>query len=127
MNEWRWGDVHRARFEHPLFKTIPVLRTLFSIETPTDGDDFTINRGAFEPYGENAFIHRQGAGLRALYDLADLKKSQFIVATGQSGNPLSAHWDDMTELWRTGETVSFSFGRDDAILRLIPYNGSNPP
>ena len=41
-------------------------------------------------------------------DLADPDSSVFVIATGQSGHPLSRHYDDMAELWRRGEYVGMS-------------------
>ena len=32
----------------------------------------------------------------------------FISATGQSGHPLSRHYDDLGELWRRGEYIPMS-------------------
>ena len=39
------------------------------------------------------------------YDLADLAYSRFMMAPGQSGNPLSAHARDFIEPWRDGDTI----------------------
>jgi penicillin amidase len=44
-----------------------------------------------------------GGGYRGVYDFADPESSVFIIATGQSGHPLSRHYDDLSELWRRGE------------------------
>ena len=55
--------------------------------------------------GPAAFRQVHGAGLRAVYDLADLDASRFVIATGQSGNPLSSHWGDFLELWQQGRMV----------------------
>jgi penicillin amidase len=60
-----------------------------------------------------------GASLRALFDLADLSRSRFIIAGGQSGNPMSAHYADFTRPWRDGRYVTI-VGRQDSLLRLIP-------
>ena len=47
-----------------------------------------------DPY---ATLH--GPSLRALYDLSDLEKSRFIDSTGQSGNRLSALYDNFLARW----------------------------
>ncbi|MGB8275159.1 MAG: penicillin acylase family protein, partial [Alphaproteobacteria bacterium] len=57
------------------------------------------------------FVHRHGAGLRAVYDLADLDGSLFALAPGQSGNILSAHYQDTLRGWRDG--VFFALGPHD--------------
>jgi len=43
------------------------------------------------------FSHIQGTGFRAIYDLANLYCSRYINATGQSQNPFSKHYSDLSE------------------------------
>ncbi|MEL7115970.1 MAG: penicillin acylase family protein, partial [Pseudomonadota bacterium] len=38
-----------------------------------------------------------------------------IIATGQSGHPLSRHYDDLGEIWRRGEYIPMSL--DPALAR----------
>lgn len=103
--EWRWGDVHQARFAHPVLSRLPFLRNLSDSQVPSDGDDFTINRGTFVP-GQFTQVH--GAGLRVVFDLADLNKSTFALATGQSGNPLSRHYRDLLARWQINDGVTIT-------------------
>lgn len=101
--EWTWGRWHVARFDHPLFATIPGLRALGGFKIATGGDDYTVNRGSFAGTGAPVpFKHRHGAGYRAVYDLADLNRSLFSTAGGQSGHLLSGHFDDFLEDWAEG-------------------------
>ena len=72
-----------------------------------DHDAEAAGRGA-APYQN---IH--GAGFRAVYDFADLDRSVFVIATGQSGHILSRHYDDLAELWQAGEYISMSMNRED--------------
>jgi len=81
-------------------------------------DDFTVNRGTYAP---DDFRHVHGAGLRVVFDLADLSNSRFIIAGGQSGNPLSRHYDDLLEAWR--DNAGIMLGKrsgGNAVLRLEP-------
>ncbi|MCZ6604372.1 MAG: penicillin acylase family protein, partial [Alphaproteobacteria bacterium] len=108
LGKWRWGDFHRARFSHQIFGRVPGLRSLVDIVIETDGGDFTVNRGThMPPWARDSgddfdFTHLHGAGYRAVYDLGDLANSRMIIATGQSGHPLSRHFGDLTSLWRDG-------------------------
>lgn len=117
---WRWGEAHRATFAHGLFHQLPLGDRLASPAIATDGDDFTINRGTFDPGRSATFDHVHGAGLRAVYDLADLDRSLFVLATGQSGNPLSAHYADQLGPWRDGRTLQLDGRNATATLRLAP-------
>ena len=100
LHAWRWGSEHQAVFANPVlnaaFGRVPGLATWLRIEAPTGGDDATVNRGTFRP---GSFIQVHGAGLRAVYDLADLDASRFVIATGQSGNVLSRHYADLFPDW----------------------------
>jgi penicillin amidase len=126
MTQWRWGDAHVARFANPLYQRVPVLRDWFGFRVPTDGDYYTVNRGA-TPIGSggNPFEHVHGAGYRAVYDLADLNRSVFIVTPGQSGHPLSSHWGDLAQDWAEGRHFPLIGTRDalatgGRVLRLVP-------
>ena len=60
-----------------------------------------------------------GASLRAIFDLSNLDRSRFVIAGGQCGNPLSAHYADFTLLWRDGQYVTM-VGADGNRLMLLP-------
>jgi penicillin amidase len=98
---WRWGDAHVANLANRLLTRVPGLGALADIHLSTPGDDSTVNRGSTNIRDEaNPYAHVHGPGLRAVYDLADLEKSRFIIAGGQSGNMLSHHYGDMARRWR---------------------------
>ena len=124
---WRWGDAHAARFRHLVFTGVPLARRFADLAMPTDGGDYTVNRGASSVSDrERPFAHIHGAGLRAVYDLADLEASSFVIATGQSGNPLSSHYDDFLADWRDGRWLRLGLGRETlerqaaGTLTLVP-------
>jgi len=117
---WRWGEAHQARFSHPVFDRIPLLRDLVHDPIAADGDDTTINRATPRvDFDSVVFPDVHGAGLRAVFDLADLDRSRFIIAGGQSGNPLSAHYGDQVERWRDGRSIELR-GEGTDILTLVP-------
>ncbi len=104
IGQLRWGDAHRAKFNHPVLSRIPVLGGFFAYTVESDGGSYTVNRGgvSFASASGDLFEDVQGPGYRAVYDLADLDNSRFMIATGQSGNPLSPHYGDLVTRWRDG-------------------------
>lgn len=110
MTTWRWGEAHVARFTHPVIGRIPVLRQLFTYSVEADGGNDTLNRASPRLGGspENLFEDVLGAGFRAAYDLGALDQSRFMIATGQSGNPLSGLYGNLALRWRDGQTVSLA-------------------
>lgn len=108
VESWRWGDAHVARHEHPALGRMPVLNWAVSLVQSTSGDGFSIARAPILGAEENPWAAVAGAGYRGVYDLADPDSSVFVIATGQSGHPLSRHYDDLAERWRRGEYVTMS-------------------
>ena len=97
-----WGDAHPAVFAHPVLRGIPLLGPLTTLSIPSPGDDTTLDRGS--PNARQEGVH--GASYRGVYDLADLDRSLFMLAPGQSGNPLRAHARDLLRRWRDGVTLT---------------------
>ena len=70
---WRWGDIHRARFTHPLGR-MPGLEPLFvAAELPLGGDEQTVNNAGFE--GDGPFDVYVVPSWRVVYDLSNLDAS----------------------------------------------------
>lgn len=112
---WRWGDAHEARHIHPALGRAPLLSFIVNLRQSVSGGDFTINAAPSLGFGPQRWSTVTGAGYRGVYDLADPDSSVFITSTGQSGHPLSRHYDDLSELWRRGEYVTMSL--DPALAR----------
>jgi penicillin G amidase len=108
IETWRWGDAHQATHDHPVLGEVPLLRYFVNIRQSTSGDDHTLMRGVTKGTEPEPFLNVQGAGYRGVYDFADPDSSVFILSTGQSGHPLSRHYDDLGVLWRRGEYIPMS-------------------
>ncbi|CAM3678969.1 penicillin acylase family protein [Paracoccus yeei] len=108
LASWRWGDLHRARHVHPGLGDMRGVSYIVNLIQPTSGSDTTIAAAGFLGRGPNPWQNVTGAAYRGVYDLADPDSSVFVISTGQSGHPLSRHYDDMAELWRRGEYVGMS-------------------
>jgi penicillin amidase len=105
LESLRWGDAHEAAHDHPVLGSTPLLSWLVNIRQSTSGDDHTLMRGLVLGEGPNPYLNVHAAAYRGVYDFADPDSSVFIIATGQSGHPLSPHYDDLGELWRRGEYI----------------------
>ena len=112
--DWRWGEAHPARMDHSIFGSVPVLGRLFNTVQPIGGDSVTVNVAHYRQGNDaDPFASVQGASYRGLYDLADLDRSRFISAAGQSGHPLSPYYRDLTALWAKGDLLSMNRDPDD--------------
>ncbi|WP_370155540.1 penicillin acylase family protein [Ferrovibrio sp.] len=109
LGRWRWGDAHYADAQHRPFSRVPVLKSLFEVSIPTPGDAYTVDVGRSDPADETApYANRHAPSLRAIYDLADLNRSQFILSTGQSGHPLSPYYRDQAAAWADVQYIPIS-------------------
>ena len=127
IESWRWGDAHQAKQDHPVLGNIPLLRHLVNIRQSTSGDDDTLMRGRTSGEEPDPFQNVHGAGYRGVYDFADPDSSLFVISTGQSGHPLSRHYDDLGELWRRGEYTPMSLDPELARAAAVGITHLNPP
>ncbi len=141
IGAWRWGEAHVAQHKHrtlgdvgtTLFGIELSLGSVVNIEHETSGGDYTLNRGASSHMGPDPYANVHAAGLRAVFDLADLDRSKFIVSTGASGHPLSKHYGNLAPLWRRGELVPMATDREAVesgalgTLVLVPDQDAESP
>ncbi len=106
-SKWRWGDEHIAVMDNQVLDNLPGFRTLFGVAYPSDGGFYSVNRGGSlgQPEEEHPLLRKSGAGFRGIYDLADPSRSRFIIATGESGHPLSRFYADQLRLYKKGKSI----------------------
>ena len=99
MEEWRWGDHHQVRFDHPLSSVFP-LRYIFNNKggLAVDGSAVTVQAAAMKDEG----IVNHGGSWRFVADLSDLTEADHLVGPGQSGHVKSRHYNDQLEAWADG-------------------------
>ena len=105
VESWRWGDSHMSFHRSETLGRIPLISYFSNIVQETSGGQNTLMSGEFVGYGDNPYIQNRGSGLRAIYDFGEGNNSLFILSTGQSGNPVSRHYDDMVGMWKLGEYI----------------------
>ena len=101
---WQWGRARTATLKHPLGR-MPLLGAIFNLgplECP--GDVNTVAQAG--TVGEDPLA---GPGvvpsMRMVLDVGDWDRSLFSLPGGQSGNPLSPHYDDLLPAWLEGTGV----------------------
>jgi penicillin amidase len=112
MESWRWGAAHEAHHDHQVLGDTALFSWIVNIRQPTSGGDFTLQRAATPGDGPRLLPTLTRRAIAGVYDFADPDSSVFIIATGQSGHPLSRHYDDLGELWRRGEYVPMTLDPD---------------
>jgi penicillin amidase len=117
IRQWHWGKIHKLRLHHALGR-VPVLRDLLGIGSiAAAGDGTTINLG-FYRYS-NPYMQTVGASLRFVVDMGSPESAEFILASGQSGHPLSSHYGDQTALWLRGKRINLARPSFDSAVVLL--------
>lgn len=97
-SNWRWENVFRARFMHPL-AAAPLIGSQFLVEPKgVNGSGQTPNVG---PY----------VSMRHISSPGNWDSTRFVIPLGQSGDIKSAHFRDQFELWNTGALALFPFSK----------------
>ncbi len=136
--EWRWEQLHTISFKPPLFSQAAedpsspaalkmiVDNVLSKGPYPVKGHGMSINNGQYS--WDKPFEMTLGPSVRRIVDLSDLSKTRSVLPTGQSGNPLSSHFGDQTELWLNNQyrtfyqDSSFFEQADLRSMRLVPVD-----
>jgi penicillin amidase len=115
VSTWRWGAEHVALMENQVLDNLPGFRALLGQSFPSDGGFYSVNRGGSlgVPDKERPLVRGSGAGFRGIYDLADPARSRFVIATGQSGHPLSRFYADQLPLYREGKSIRLNLTEDE--------------
>lgn len=111
---WRWDADNVVRFPHAPMDAVGWLRPLFSRRLRRPGDPFTVNPSM--RIRDQTLI----ASYRQVIDVGDWDQSRFVIPMGQSGHPISAHYDDMLPLWNEGRYVPMAFS--EAAVRVAAWN-----
>ena len=100
---------------------LPRLKDWLTPSIAADGGIDTVNAGAFFVRDDDApFADRFGPVMRMIVDMAEPGSARFMVVPGQSGNPLSRHWDDLLTPWRNVDYVRFGGDSSGGTLVLSP-------
>jgi penicillin amidase len=103
VKDWTWNRVHKIEYKHPL-GSVSFLRPLFNVgifEIP--GGNEVINNTMFELSDEPVHMVKSGPSTRRVIDFSDIENSWSILPSGQSGNPMSPHYNDQAELYVQGK------------------------
>jgi len=128
QQQWQWGHLHQANFSSPLADVGP-LSFIFSIpalERP--GDDTTVDIGGDDNATADPSSYDQVtvSSMREIIDLAHIDASLWVITTGESGQPFSSHYDDLSILWNQNTYQHMLFSRISRerlsydYLRLLP-------
>ena len=94
---WRWDRIHHATFPHQGLDAVGLLRPFVSRAIGNCGDWSTVNVGPVD--AGHPFTERELSSYREILDLSPANDNRFIDPLGESGHPLSPHYDDYLPDW----------------------------
>lgn len=135
IQNWHWGDIHKAKYSHFPFSSHEYatefanardrfLSPLFSRIVPAQGGGNTVNVGSVD-YKENSrYWQFFGASFRQVIDLNAFANSKYSLATGQSGNVISKHYDDLLIAHQNGEYFKINKPNTSISVTLLPNSSA---
>lgn len=120
MQGWAWGNLHHTVYRHIPFSGTSMLRGLFERRIANGGSPDSINVSGFAR-DTTGFVQDFGAGFRQVIGFSEQGVQHlYMNSTGQSGNVLSSHYDDMVEPFRDLRFHTVANGTDRHVLTLRP-------
>jgi penicillin G amidase len=107
---WQWGTLHQSLPAHPLLEVVDAAtRARLQVGPfPAPAGPFSPNQSAYVGRG---FRLSHGASFRVVVDVGNWDNSRVVNYPGQSGDPDSPHYRDMTGKWRNGEYFPLLYTR----------------
>ncbi len=91
-----WGDMHKVQLQHPFSRVFPWLGFLLNMpQQPLTGCTYCVRVAAAD----------FGASMRLVVSPGHEDNKILVISTGQSGHPLSAHYQDKYPYWVNGEKM----------------------
>ena len=98
---WDWGRSHQIRYVHSM-GSVWLLRNFFNRGPfPIGGDGTTPNQTRHAPTLPLKLV-QVTASYRQIFEVGVWDRAQSVTTSGQSGHPLSPHYDDQITLFREG-------------------------
>ncbi|MCC5946269.1 MAG: penicillin acylase family protein [Bernardetiaceae bacterium] len=100
VNTWQWGKVHTLEHVHPIARGMPSMATIFNVgPMPVPGGMGSLNNIQFKLNGEGEYRASYGPAMRIVLDFADVKNSESINPTGQSGSVFSPFYRNQATMY----------------------------
>ena len=129
---WEWGRVRPLMLRHPAGAG-PLLGSIFNRGPYSIGGDGNTLLQALSPPDDPLAEPLVSPSLRMVVDVGEWGNSRYCLPGGQSGNPLSPHYDDQLRLWLRGDGVPIAWRTEDIrratvrTLRLLPARAAAGP
>ena len=131
LKEWQWGRMHHVIFKHAFSGFSSIVDNIIDIGPFEIGGDGTtifnteyvfyesIDR--FPRFSHSEFENDLGPSMRFIYDFSEPDEFYMILTTGESGNVMSDHYSDMSEMWLKGGYLKIKTDEESIINEKYHY------
>lgn len=117
---WHWKEAHQLLLAHRPFSDMRGLDAIFERRHSSAGSPGSVNVSGFNFNPDDGFTQQYGAGFRQIicwvHCAADY---QFVNSTGQSGNVVSPHYDDMSKAFISGQYFQMALPSTESRHHLV--------
>ncbi|MFT5164073.1 MAG: penicillin amidase, partial [Alteromonadaceae bacterium] len=122
--DWEWGDIHHTAYDHRPFSSIKLLDQIFARKIGNGGGNNTVNvsGAAYDP--ADGYRQTFGAAFRQIISMGEQQTTHLLMnSTGQSGNVLSKHYDDMVVPFRDVSFINIDADPQQSTSFIPATNG----
>lgn len=94
MDDWRWGSLHAIHFRHMPFSDVKLMDLVYGRQLASGGAPATVSVANASFQASKGYVQGFGAAFRQVME-PGAGPHLYLNSTGQSGHPLSRHYDDM--------------------------------
>ena len=108
--QWQWGKLQHTSITHPFAAAVDATAAakLNVGPLPKHGGASTPNQSSYDP---RDFRQLGGPSFRVVIDVGNWDNSRAINMPGQSGDPDSPHYKDLSQMWRKGDYFPLLYSR----------------
>lgn len=127
ITKWKWSSVHTLEHNH-LLGSNATLRPYFNVGPfETTGGTDVINNLQFKLEEDGTYEVGAGPSCRRIVDFSNVKSNSWsILPTGQSGNIMSSHYKDQSEMYVQGKFRKQLMDKDEIISSATAKSIFNP-
>lgn len=130
-SSWQWGNIHKKQMPHfPMsdydvapstpFTEDSIFHFLFHREVGNSGGDETVDVAPYSVGDSSMFLQFFGTGYKQVIDMDYKSPGNFILTPGQSGNPISTHYDDLISPHVEGQYLNMESKLKNTLLIINP-------
>lgn len=99
---WRWDQLQTISYNHDVGNELGPLSGIFNRGPyPSGGGHMTVGRAGHRLH--NPFSVSHVSTIRVVADMGSEIEAYGVIPAGQSGHPLSKHYDDQVNTWLSGQ------------------------